>query len=122
MGVSRIGSSPYPDYNVQKNMTNGDAEKSSPDVAEDVKETDPIFQLGARTYTQSEWDRMMAKVDRHIECVKREQKEHVKQLDKAKQIKKQDKENKIKEERLKKILKEYDDKKYRDAKRWNRSR
>jgi len=57
------------------------------EIAEKVKngETEPSFAIGAGSFTEKEWDRLMQKIDKNIEAVKQEQEERKEKLEKARE-------------------------------------
>lgn len=57
------------------------------EIAEKVKngDTEPSFAIGAESYTVKEWDRLMQKIDKNIEAVRKEQEERREKLEKERE-------------------------------------
>ena len=51
--------------------------RQNQNTGEKQEESDKLVTLGATTHTQEEWERLLGRVDRYLECVKKEQKQQV---------------------------------------------
>lgn len=67
------------------------------EIAEKIKngDTEPTFQIGGQSFTEKEWKKLIEKVDKNIDAVKKEQKER---------IEKQEAEDEVTEAQIKKLL------------------